>query len=82
MFHGLSAAVPRTYLPGPCRGLTAADEQSYAGAIATGAGYGLEGCNNYIDRAGDIITRIATSCQDMTPYLGHGLTDFFDIATA
>ena len=85
--HGLAALLrPRTYLPGPCRGLTA----DTGGLILATRCYRnrrwirIEGCNNYIDRAAarDIVTRIATACQDMRPYLGQGLTDFFDIATA
>lgn len=85
--NGLGALLrPRTYLPGPCRGLTA---DTGGLTLATRCYRNrpwirVDGCNNYIDRAAarDIITRIATSCPDMTPYLGHGLTDFFDISTA
>ena len=85
--HGLAALLrPRTYLPGPCRGLTA---DTGGLTLATRCYRNrpwirIDGCNNYIDRsaARDIITSIASACPDMTSYLGHGLTDFFDIATA
>lgn len=85
--NGLGALLrPRTYLPGPCRGLTA---DTGGLTLATRCYRNrpwirIDGCNNYINRAAarDIITRIATSCPEMAPYLGQGLTDFFDIATA
>lgn len=85
--HGLAALLrPRTYLPGPCRGLTA---DTGGLALATRCYRNrpwikIDGCNNYIDRsaARQIVAQIQGACPDMTPYLGQGLTGFFDIATS
>ena len=85
--YGLAALLrPRTYLPDPCRGLTA---DTGGLALATRCYRNrpwikIDGCNNYIDRAAarQIVAQIQGACPDMTPYLGQGLTGFFDIATA
>ena len=84
--YGLGAMLyPRTYLPGPCRGLTA----DTGGLVLATRCYRnrpwitIDGCNNYIDRAAarKIVAHIETVCPDMTGKLGQPLTDFFDIAT-
>ena len=85
--HGLAALLhPRSYLPGPCRGLTA---DTGGLALATRCYRNrrwirIEGCSDYIDRsaARQIVAQIQDACPDMRPYLGQGLTGFFDIATA
>lgn len=84
--HGLVALLlPRTYLPGPCRGLTA---DTGGLTLATRCYRNrrwirIEGCSDYIDRpaARQIVAQIEAVCPDMTPYLGQRLTGFFDIAT-
>lgn len=77
---------PRTYLPGPCRALTA---DTGGLTLATRCYRNrrwirIDGCNNYIDRAAarNIVVQIQGACPDVMPYLGQGLTGFFDIATA
>lgn len=84
--HGLTALLhPRTYLPGPCRGLTA----DTGGLVLATHCYRnrrwikIDGCNYYIDRAAarQIVAQIEAVCPDMTPHLGQRLTGFFDIAT-
>lgn len=84
--HGLTALLhPRTYLPGPCRGLTA----DTGGLVLATHCYRnrrwikIDGCNYYIDRAAarQLVAQIEAVCPDMTPYLGQRLTGFFDIAT-
>ena len=84
--HGLSALLhPRTYLPGPCRGLTA----DTGGLVLATRCYRnrrwikIDGCNNYIDRtaARKIVAQLEAVCPDMTMKLGQPLTGFFDIAT-
>lgn len=84
--NGLAALLhPRTYLPGPCRGLTA---DTGGLVLATRCFRNrrwikIDGCNNYIDRAAarTIVAQIESVCPDMTPYLGHGLAKCFDLAT-
>lgn len=84
--HGLAALLrPRTYLPGPCRGLTA---DTGGQVLATRcyrnrAWIKIDGCNNYIDRAAarKIVAQIEAACPDMTERIGQPLTGFFDIAT-
>ena len=81
--NGLRALLrTRTYLPGVCRGLTA---DTGGLALATRCYRNrrwiqLDGCNNYIDivAARRIVECIEMACQDMTPYLGMGLSDYFD----
>lgn len=84
--HSLSAMLsPRTYLPGPCRGLTA----DTGGLVLATRCYRnrpwikIDGCNNYIDRAAarQIVAQIEAVCPDMTERLGQPLTGFFDLAT-
>lgn len=84
--NGLAALLrPRTYLPGPCRGLTA----DTGGLVLATRCYRnrpwikIDGCNYYINRAAarKIVAQIETVCPDMTPYLGQGLTGCFDLAT-
>lgn len=85
--HGLAALLhPRTYLPGPCRGLTA---DTGGLTLATRCYRNrrwirIEGCSDYIERsaARQIVAQIQDACPDMRPYLWQGLTEFFDIATA
>ena len=84
--NGLAALLrPRTYLPGPCRGLTAD-----TGGLVLGTRcyrnrrwIKIDGCNNYIDRAAarKIVEQIEAICPDMTERLGQPLTGFFDIVT-
>ena len=85
--NGLAALLhPRTYMPGPCRGLTA----DTGGLVLATRCYRnrrwikIDGCNYYMDRtaARQIIAQIEATCPDMTPYLGQGLTGFFDLTTA
>ncbi|MEG6501836.1 MULTISPECIES: hypothetical protein [unclassified Desulfovibrio] len=85
--HGLAALLrSRTYLPGPCRGLTA---DTGGLTLATRCYRNrrwirIDGCSDYIDRsaARKIVVQIQGACPDMRPYLGQGMTGFFDIATA
>ncbi len=85
--HGIGALLrPRTYMPGPCRGLTA----DSGGLVLATRCYRnrrwirIEGCDPLIgrDQARSIIAHIETACADMRPFLGATLTDFFDIVTA
>lgn len=84
--NGLAALLhPRTYLPGPCRGLAA----DTGGLVLATRCYRnrrwikIDGCNNYIDRAAarKIVAQLEAVCPDMTGKLGQPLTGFFDIAT-
>jgi hypothetical protein len=84
--HGLSAMLsPRTYMRGPCRGLTA----DTGGLVLATRCYRnrpwikIDGCNNYIDRATarQIVAQIETVCPDMTARLCQPLTGFFDLVT-
>ena len=84
--RGLSAMLfPRTYMPGPCRGLTA----DTGGLVLAPRWYRnrpwikIDGCNNYIDRAAarEIVKQIEAICPDMTERLCLPLTGFFDIVT-
>lgn len=85
--HGLAALLrPRTYLPGPCRGLTA---DTGGLTLATRCYRNrpwirIDGCDPLIgrDQARSIIAHIETVCADTRPFLGATLTDFFDAATA
>ena len=84
--NGLAALLhPRTYLPGPCRGLTA----DTGGLVLATRCYRnrpwimIDGCNNYIDRAAarQIVAQIEAVCPDMTARLCQPLTGFFDLVT-
>lgn len=85
--NGLAALLrPRTYMPGPCRGLTA----DTGGLVLATRCYRnrrwikIDGCNRYIDRAAarQVVAQIESVCPDTTPFLGQQLTGFFDVATA
>lgn len=80
---GLAALLrPRTYLPGVCRGLTASTGgQTLATRCYRNKNWiRLDGCNAYIDReqARAVVATIANACPDTAPYLGRGLTGYFD----